>query len=107
MGLPALKRKRGTADTRKTMTATPSTLQTWATKPLGKVARGAIAVLGMTMATLVLMTSAVVDSGSWALVLLGVALAANSVRAARIPSLARLTAVMATVLAIPLTLQVF
>lgn len=89
------------------MTTTTQPLQAWATKPLGKAARVAMAGVGMAMATLVLMTSAVVESGSWALVLLGVALAATSVRAAWIPTVSRLSALMATVVAIPLSMQVF
>lgn len=74
---------------------------------MGKVARLAIAAVGMSAATLVLMTSAVVESGSWALVLLGVALAATSVRAAWIPSVSRLAALTATTIAIPLSIQIF
>ena len=87
-------------------TASPS-LETWATKPLGKVVRIAMAAMGMSLATLALMTSALVDSGSWALVLLGVALAATSVRAAWVPSVSRLTVLLATVIAIPLSLKIF
>lgn len=87
-------------------TATP-TLQDWATRPFGKATRAAMGAGGMALATLVLMTAAVVETGSWALVLLGVALAAAAVRAARVPSTARLAVLTATVLAIPLSLQVF
>ena len=58
------------------------------------------------MATLVLMTAAAVDSGSWAQVLLGVALATTSVRAAILPATPRLVALTAIVVAIPLSLQV-
>lgn len=89
------------------MTTTTQPLHGWATKPLGKAARVAMAGIGMAMATMVLMTAAVVESGSWALVLLGVALAATSVRAARVPTVSRLTTLMATVIAIPLSLQIF
>lgn len=89
------------------MTTANPTLQAWATKPLGKAARIAIAVGGMALATLVLTSAAVVETGSWALVLLGVALVAAAVRAARIPTGSRLVALMAIVIAIPLSLQVF
>jgi hypothetical protein len=89
------------------MTTTAQPLQAWATKPLGKAARIALAGIGMAMATLTLMTAAVAESASWALVLLGVGLAATSVRAAWVPSVPRLIALMATVIAIPLSLQVF
>jgi len=80
---------------------------TWATQPLGKVVRTAVATSGMVMATLVLMNAAVIDSGSWALVVLGVALAATSIRAARVPSASRLAILTAVVLAIPISLQIF
>lgn len=89
------------------MTTTSPELQAWATKPVGKVARIVMAAIGMSVATLVLMTSAVVDRGSWALVLLGVGLAATSVRAAWAPSVSRLTALTATLIAIPLSQQLF
>ena len=55
------------------VTTSTQVLQPWATRPVGKAARLSLAILGMTMATLVLMTAAAVDSGSWAQVLLGVA----------------------------------
>lgn len=89
------------------MTTTSPVLQAWATRPLGKAARIAIAAMGMSMAVLVLTTSAIVESGSWALVLLGVGLAATSVRAAWIPSVSRLAALTATVIAILLSIQIF
>ena len=87
------------------MTASTPVLQTWATRPLGKVARIALAVLGMIMATLVLMTAAVIESGAWVQVILGAALAAASVLAARVPSAARLMTLGAIVLIIPLALE--
>lgn len=89
------------------MTASTEQLQHWASTATGKVARGAIAVTGMTFAVLVLMNAALVDSGSWALVILGVALAAASVRAAQSPNLGRIIALGATTVAIPLSLQIF
>jgi hypothetical protein len=61
----------------------------------------------MVMATMVLTAAAVVESASWTLVLLGVALAAASVRAARVPTGSRLAVLMAVVIALPLTLQIF
>lgn len=93
--------------TPRVMTTTSPALRSWATKPLGKATRLALAVLGMSLATGVLMASAVVDSGSWALVLLGVALAATAVRAAWSPSVARLMTLGATIIAIPLSIQIF
>lgn len=89
------------------MTASASSLQTWAGKTFGKVARVALASVGMIFATMVLTSAAMVETGSWALVLVGVAIAATSVRAARELTLARLAAVGVSLLAVPLTLQVF
>jgi hypothetical protein len=73
---------------------------------MGKVTRAAIAVTGMVFAVLVLMNAALIDSGSWALVILGVALAATSVRVAQSPFLSRIVAVGASTVAIPLSLQI-
>jgi hypothetical protein len=89
------------------VTTSTQVLQTWAVRPFGKAARLALAILGMVMATMVLTTAAVVDSGSWAQVLLGVTLAVTSVRAALVPATPRLIALAAVVVAIPLSLQVF
>jgi hypothetical protein len=89
------------------MTTTSPALQAWAVTGVGKVARIAMAAIGMSVATMALTTSAAVDTGSWALVLLGVALAATSVRAAWTPSVSRLTALTVTMIAIPLSLQIF
>jgi hypothetical protein len=87
------------------MTALQSTFTNWEVTPLGKVARGAIAVLGVITAILTLMLSAVMDGGAWATLLAGVALAATSARAAKNPSLARLTAVAANLILIPLLMR--
>lgn len=81
------------------MTASTSALKTWALRPIGKVARVALASLGMVFATMVLTSAAFVESGSWALVLIGVAIAATSVRAAQDPTIGRLAAMGATVAA--------
>lgn len=89
------------------MTTSTPVLQAWATRPLGKATRIAVAAIGMAMGTLVMMTAAVVETGSWALVLLGVSLAATSVRAAHVPNLSRVGALAAVAIAIPLSLQIF
>ena len=89
------------------MTSLSPAFAAWASHPAGKATRIAIAVLGMATATLVLMTAALVTTGSWALVLLGVALAAASVRAAVAPSTTRFVTLAVIVLAIPLTIQIF
>lgn len=89
------------------MTATSHPASAWASHPVGKAVRIFIAVTGMITATFVLMTASLVSSGSWALVLLGVGLAASSVRAARLPTISRLALVGAALIAIPLSIQVF
>jgi len=87
------------------MTTSDLVLESWATKPLGKAARISIAVGGMLTATLVLLMATMLSQGAWVFVLVGVALAATSVRAARYPTLVRLTAVAANLVAIPLIAQ--
>lgn len=89
------------------MTASTQTLDDWGARPLGKITRGAVAVLGSTFAVLVLMIAGLVESGSWALVVLGVALAATSIRAAQQLTLTRILVLGATILAIPLAVQIF
>lgn len=84
------------------MTTSELVLENWATQPLGKAARISIAVGGMLTATLVLLMATMLSQGTWLFVLVGVALAATSVRAARYPTLLRLTAVAANLIAIPL-----
>lgn len=88
------------------MTTSQLVLDDWATEPLGKAARIAIAVGGMITATLVLLMATMVSNGAWLLLLLGVALAATSVRAARYPTLVRLAVVAANLIAIPLFAQI-
>jgi hypothetical protein len=72
---------------------------------MGKAARIAIAVGGLILAILVLMTATIVSTGSWAMVGLGVLLAPSAVRAARIPTPSRLAVLAATVIAIPIVIQ--
>ncbi|MFV1962216.1 MAG: hypothetical protein ACC658_10320 [Acidimicrobiia bacterium] len=88
------------------MTTSDIVLDEWATKPAGKAARIAIAAGGMITATLVLMLATMLTNGSWLFVLFGVALAATSVRAARVPSVVRLGVVAANLVAIPLIAQI-
>jgi hypothetical protein len=72
---------------------------------MGKAARIAIASGGLILATLVLMTATIVAQGSWALIGIGVIIAPSAIRAARVPSAARLGVLAAAVLAIPFTIQ--
>lgn len=81
-----------------------SSIQGWATHPIGKAARVAVAIGGAVLATLVMTTAATARSGSWALVLLGVGVAAVSARAARVPSASRLVLLTIAVVAAPVAL---
>jgi hypothetical protein len=87
------------------MTTANPVIVAWAEHPVGRVARIAIAVGGLVTSTLVLMTASVVASGSWALVVLGVGLAALAVRAARVPTTARLSLTAAALIGILLAYQ--
>lgn len=87
------------------MTTANPALVDWAQHPLGKVARIAIASGGLITATLVLMTASVVATGSWALVVLGVSLAALAVKAAWAPTTVRLILTGATLIGILLAYQ--
>ncbi len=69
---------------------------------MGKVARVAIATGGMITATLVLLTATVVTTGAWAMVMVGVAVAALSIRAARLPTMPRLVLVAVALMTLPL-----
>ncbi len=89
------------------MTASTTVLQGWASRPLGKAVRIAIAATGMVLATLVMLAAAIVENGSWALVVLAAALAATSVRAAQRPTTDRLMISIVVLAAIPLSLQLF
>ncbi len=81
--------------------STITSLDEWAAHPYGKAARIALAVLGLASSVLVLLVATLLSQAAWLLVLLGVALAATTVRAASKPSVIRLTslgAVMVSVL---------
>ena len=104
MGLWTLKKRTITADTQCMTTVNPA-IRAWAARPTGKATRIAIAVVGMASATLVLMSAAVVTSASWALILLGVGLAAASVRAAVLPTAGRLTLAAIAMSAVPFVIQ--
>ncbi len=89
------------------MTISDLLAEDWATRPFGKAARAAIAVVGAVTAFLTLMVATAVDTGGWFLIVAGVGLAATSARAARVPSLARLTTLMANLVLIPMALPLF
>jgi hypothetical protein len=91
-----------------TMTvSTITTLDEWAAHPYGKVARIALAVLGLASAVLVLMVATMVTEAAWLLVLLGVALAAATVRAASKPTVVRLTTLAAVMVSVLYVGQTF
>lgn len=81
---------------------TTATYHAWMGRPLGRATRIVIALAGMTTATLMLMTSALVSNGSWLFVLVGIAVAALSVRAAMHPTITRLALLLAGLAALPL-----
>ena len=70
--------------------STITTLDEWAAHPYGKAARIALVVLGLASAVLVLMVATINTQAAWLLVLLGVALAATTVRVASKPTVIRL-----------------
>jgi hypothetical protein len=80
-------------------------LNDWTTHPVGKVTRALIAVVGIILATLVFLLATLGVQNVWLLVLIGVALAATSVRAAMEPTAIRLTTLAVTMLAIPIASQ--
>ena len=95
-----LKPERCFADTFE-MTTSELVLGHWATEPIGKAIRVSIALAGIIMAVLILLTASMLASGSWTFVLIGVALAATSARAARFPTALRLGLVAANLVAVP------
>jgi hypothetical protein len=78
----------------------------WTAHPIGKVTRALIAVVGVIVATLVMLLATLGAQNAWILVLIGVALAATSVRAAMKPSAIRLTTLAAVLMAVPIVGQV-
>lgn len=77
----------------------------WATNPLGKTVRIGIAVAGLATSAVVLLLATLTSSAVWFIVLLGVSLAASSIRAALHPSVTRLATVTAVIVTIPIVLR--
>lgn len=89
------------------MTATTAEFfNDWTTHPIGKLTRALIAVVGIILATLVLLLATLGAQNVWILVLIGVALAATSIRAAMEPNAIRLMTLAAVVVALPIVGQV-
>jgi hypothetical protein len=78
----------------------------WTAHPVGKVTRALIAVVGVIVATLVMLLATLGAQNAWILILVGVALAATSIRAAMEPTAIRLTTLAVTLIAIPIISQV-
>jgi hypothetical protein len=78
----------------------------WTAHPVGKVTRALIAVVGVIVATLVMLLATLGAQNAWILILVGVALAATSIRAAMVPTAIRLTTLGVTLMAIPIVSQV-
>lgn len=78
----------------------------WTAHPVGKVTRALIAVVGVIVATLVMLLATLGAQNAWILILVGVALAATSIRAAMEPTAIRLTTLAVILMAIPVVSQI-
>ncbi len=88
------------------MTTANAFVEDWASHPIGKVTRALVAMIGLMLATLVLLLASMGTDGLWVFILLGVALAATSIRAALKPTVIRLTTLGAVMVAIPVIGQI-
>ena len=87
--------------------STITSLDEWAVHPYGKAARVALVILGLASAVLVLMVATMNSQAASLLVLLGVALAATTVRAASKPRFIRLTTLAAVMVSVLYVGQTF
>jgi hypothetical protein len=78
----------------------------WTAHPIGKVTRALIAVVGVIVATLVMLLATLGAQNVWILILVGVALAATSIRAAMEPTAIRLTMLAVILMVIPIVSQI-
>ncbi len=78
----------------------------WTAHPVGKVTRALIAIAGVVVATLVMLLATLGAQNAWILILVGVSLAATSIRAAMEPTAIRLSTLAVTLMAIPIVSQV-
>ena len=88
------------------MTASTASTLNWPAHPLGKAVRIAIAVTGLATASLLLLLATSGKNAVWFMVLLNVALAATSIRAALNPTWTRLTIFAAAMVAVPIVGQI-
>ncbi len=75
--------------------------QGWASHGMGRVLRVLIGIGGMAAGTLMLLQATLMPQSSWALILLGVGLAATAVRAALDPTRMRLAIALSAIIAVP------
>jgi len=68
---------------------------------MGRALRLLIGISGLIAGTLMLLQATLIPQSSWALILLGVALAATAVRAALVPTRGRLAIALAAIIAVP------
>jgi hypothetical protein len=78
----------------------------WAAHPIGKVTRVLIAGVGIVLATLVLLLASLGAQNVWMLVLVGVALAGTSIRAAMEPTAIRLATLAVVLVTVPIVSRV-
>jgi hypothetical protein len=88
------------------MTTANAFVEDWASHPIGKITRALVAIIGVVLATLVLLLASMGTSGVWVFILLGLALAATSVRAALNPTVIRLATLGAVMIAVPIVGQI-
>ena len=82
-------------------TSEATVLNEWTRHPLGKTVRIGIAVVGLASSGMVLLLATMSSSAVWFMVVVGVSLAATSVRAAIRPNLTRLGILTALLVAVP------
>lgn len=88
------------------MTTANAFVEDWASHPVGKVTRAMVAIIGLALATLVLLLASLGTDSLLVYMLLGVALAATSVRAAIKPTVIRLSTLGAVMIAVPIVGQI-
>lgn len=104
--LVRLKQSAHIAENRPMTASTAEFFADWTVHPIGKVTRALIAVVGVIVATLVLLLASLGAQNVWILILVGIALAGTSVRAAMNPSAIRLATLAVVLVAVPIASQI-
>ena len=78
----------------------------WTVHPIGKVTRALIAMVGVIVATLVLLLASLGAANVWILIMVGLALAGTSIRAAMKPSAIRLASLAVVLVVVPYAGQI-